>query len=388
MPLYHSSASIMCFCSCLLAGCTTIIGRRFSARGFWKDVRASKATAVQYVGETMRYILAAPPDIDPKTGEDLDKKHSVRLIFGNGLRPDIWNRVKERFNIPTVLEFYAATEGTSATWNLSSNNFSSGAVGRNGLIASYILDRQTTIVETDHDTQQPWRDPKTGLCKKAEPGEPGELLLAIDANDPQAKFQGYFGNSKATEEKIIRDVLKKGDAYFRTGDMIRWDKNGFWFFSDRMGDTFRWRSENVSTSEVAEVLGAHPAIHEANVYGVMVPHHEGRAGCAAIVLEDQLKKGGESKEVIEPSAELLKDIATYSLKNLPKYAVPVFLRLAPQMQATGNNKQQKHILQREGIDHAKHDENSTDRLYWLQGGTYVAFHPQDFDRVNAGKVKL
>lgn len=235
----------MCFCACIHAGSTTIIGRRFSARNFWKEVRANDATAVQYVGETMRYLLAVPPEIDPVTGEDLDKKHNVRLIFGNGLRPDVWNKVKERFAIPTVCEFYAATEGTSATWNLSSNSMSSGAIGRNGLIASYILGRQTTIVQVDHETQQPWRNPATGLCRAVEPGEPGELLLTVDANDPHAKFQGYFGNNKATEEKIMRDVIYKGDAYFRTGDMIRWDRNGLWYFSDRMGDTFRWRSENV-----------------------------------------------------------------------------------------------------------------------------------------------
>ena len=235
----------MCLAACLAAGCTCVIGRRFSARHFWKEVRESNATVVQYVGETMRYLLAVPPQIDPVTGEDLDKKHNVRIIFGNGLRPDVWNKVKERFAIPTVCEFYAATEAVSATFNMSSNRHTAGAIGRNGIVAGFVFGRRHVIVAVDHETQNPWRDPKTGFCKAVPRGEPGELLLALDANDPSAKFQGYFQNTKATQDKLLRDVFYKGDAYFRTGDMIRWDKNGLWFFSDRMGDTFRWRSENV-----------------------------------------------------------------------------------------------------------------------------------------------
>lgn len=386
MPLYHSSATLMCFCACLTVGCTCIIGRKFSARNFWKEVRENNATAVQYVGETMRYLLAVPPEVDPVTGEDLDKKHNVRIIFGNGLRPDVWNKVKERFNIPTVCEFYASTEGSSATWNLSSNSHSAGAIGRNGAIARFVFERRHAIVAVDHENQQPWRDPKTGLCKAVPRGEPGELLLALDAKDTEAMFQGYFKNNKATEDKIIRDVLTKGDAYFRTGDMIRWDNNGLWYFSDRMGDTFRWRSENVSTSEVSEVLGAHPEVHEANVYGVALPHHDGRAGCAAIVFRHQAQNTDPSSGVIGPSPQVLSDVASYALKNLPKYAVPIFLRVTPEMQATGNNKQQKHVLQKEGVDPSK--VNAKDKLYWLRGATYVPFRQKDWERLNAGQVRL
>ena len=145
---------------------------------------------------------------------------------------------------------------------------------------------------------------------------------------------------------------------------------------------------NRSTSEVGEVLGSHPGIHESNVYGVALPHHDGRAGCAAIVFESQLKTLGSSREVIEPSPELLKSVASHSLKNLPKYAVPVFLRITPEMQATGNNKQQKNVLQDEGVDHSKLKKDCNDRLYWLQGGTYVPFLPEDFARLKAGKVRL
>ncbi|KAL1858586.1 long-chain fatty acid transporter fat1 [Paecilomyces lecythidis] len=383
MPLYHSSASLLGFTTCLNSATTIIIGRRFSARNFWKEVRDNNATIIQYVGETLRYLLAVPPEIDPKTGEDLDKKNNVRIAFGNGLRPDIWNKVKERFGIETIGEFYAATEGTSGSWNLSSNDFTAGAVGRNGSVAQWILGRGLAFVEVDHETEVPWRDPKTGFCKRVPRGEPGELLYALDPQDPSQTFQGYYRNAKATNGKILRDVFTKGDAWYRTGDTLRWDDEGRWYFSDRIGDTFRWKGENVSTSEVAEVLGGHSDVQEANVYGVALPHHDGRAGCAALVLKDGLQSSAGAPE---PSQETLGSLASYVLKNLPKYAVPLFLRITTDMQATGNNKQQKHTLRIEGVNPGLVPPK--DRLYWLQGNTYVPFGKRDWDRLNAGQVKL
>ena len=386
MPLYHSSASVLGFITCLMNGATLIVGRKFSARNFMREARDNRATIIQYVGETLRYILGVPPEIDSVTGEDLDKKHNIRLAFGNGLRPDIWNRFKDRFNIPTIAEFYAATEGTSGSWNISSNDFSAGAMGRNGAIGNIIFGRGTAIVDVDYESQEPWRDPKTGLCKRVPRGDPGELLFAIDAADPSAAFQGYFQNSKATESKIVRDALKKGDAYFRTGDTVRWDKDGRWFFSDRLGDTFRWKSENVSTNEVGEVLGAHPEVHEANVYGVALPNHDGRAGCAALVLHQQVASERNSGPALEPSQATLDSLATHTLKSLPRFAAPLFLRIMPEMPSTGNNKQQKHVLRTEGVDIARVSKN--DRLYWLQGNTYVPFGQRDWDRLNGGQVRL
>ena len=385
MPLYHSSACILGFMTCLMGGSTLVLGRKFSARNFWKDARENGATIVQYVGETLRYILAAAPDIDPVTGEDLDKKHNIRMVFGNGLRPDIWNQFKERFNVPTIAEFYAATEGTSGSWNLSSNDFAAGAIGRNGALSEIIMGGGLAVVEVDQESQQPWRDPQTGLCRKVPRGDPGELLYAIDASDPAEKFQGYFRNSKATDGKILRDVIQKGDAYFRTGDMVRWDSSGRWYFSDRLGDTFRWKSENVSTSEVGEVIGSHPAIHEANVYGVALPNHDGRAGCVAVVFKHQVEAGNTST-VIEPSSEVLNSLAQHALKNLPRFAAPLFLRVTPEMQGTGNNKQQKHVLRTEGVDPSL--VGSKDKLYWLQGDKYVHYGPKEWSRLQGGQVKL
>jgi acyl-CoA synthetase (AMP-forming)/AMP-acid ligase II len=383
MPLYHSTAAILAFCTSLLAGTTLVIGHRFSARNFWKEVRESNATVIQYVGETLRYLLAVPREVDPVTGEDLDKKNNVRLAYGNGLRPDIWNRVKERFGIETVAEFYASTEGVSGHWNISSNDFTAGAIGRNGYLAELLLGRTMAVVEVDHESEAPWRDQKTGFCRRVERGEPGELIYALDPANISKGFQGYYNNNKATEGKILRDVFAKGDAWFRTGDTVRWDREGRWYFSDRIGDTFRWKSENVSTAEVAEILGNHPDVLEANVYGVLLPHHDGRAGCAAIVLKDPVT-GGVS--VAEPSEKILESLAIHVLSNLPRYAVPLFLRVTTQLQATGNNKQQKHVLRVEGVDPSR--VPATDRLYWLQGNKYVPFGQQDWGRLNAAQVRL
>lgn len=336
-------------------------------------MRSNNATIIQYVGETCRYLLGAAPQIDPKTGENLDKKNNVRVAFGNGLRPDVWNRFKERFGIESIAEFYAATEGSSGSWNFSRNDFSKGAIGRSGSIARLFFRNAAAIVELDWETEEPWRDPETGFCKKVNQGEPGEMLYKLDENDIERGFQGYFNNKKSTEGKIVRNVLVKGDAYFRTGDVISVDAEGRTFFNDRIGDTFRWKSENVSTNEVSEALGHHPHVQEANVYGVELPHHDGRAGCVAIVLSEQ------------PNERLLADLADHVHKRLPRFAVPLFLRLAKEMQITGTNKQQKHVVRAQGVDPTK---TGDDELFWLRNGTYVKFSQKDWGELNGGRVKL
>ena len=387
MPLYHTSAALLGFGPTLVRGSTLIIGRRFSTAKFWPEVRQHQATIIQYVGETLRYLLAAPPQRDPTSGEDLDRAHYVRAAFGNGLRPDVWERFKDRFGIETIGEFYGSTEGPGALWNLSSNTHTSGAIGRNGSLAGLGLKKETAIVAVDWDTEAPARDPKNhDFCIPVKSNEPGEMLQRIDANDPKAKFAGYFKNSDATEKKILRDVLVKGDAYFRTGDVVRWDSEGRWWFCDRIGDTFRWKSENVSTAQVSEVLGAHPRILEANVYGVAVPHHDGRIGCAALVFDngDGLQKapGGGVADV---SVSILEDLANHARSRLPSYAVPGFLRVVNEMEATGNNKQQKTGLRKQGVDPAA---AGGDKLFWLRGGKYVPFGPSEWEKLNGGGVRL
>jgi acyl-CoA synthetase (AMP-forming)/AMP-acid ligase II len=297
------------------------------------------------------------------------------MAFGNGLRPDIWNRFKERFGIEAIAEFYTATEGTTGAWNYSRNEFSKGAIGRLGTLARLLTKSSTALVELDMETEQPWRDPKTGLCKRVKVGEPGELIYELDPNDIPAKFQGYWNNTKSTEDKILRDVLKKGDAWYRTGDLISTDSEGRSYFNDRIGDTFRWKAENVSTSEVSEALGNHSSVQEANVYGVSLPHHDGRAGCVAIVLAE------------EPSERLLSDLARHAHERLPRFAVPLFLRMTSgsDMQMTGTNKQQKHVVRSQGVDPEK---VGGDLLYWLKDGAYVKFGKEEWGELNAGRVKL
>ncbi|PQE22959.1 AMP-binding enzyme protein [Rutstroemia sp. NJR-2017a BBW] len=333
MPLYHSSASVLGVCTTLGVGGAICIGRKFSTSKFWKEVRESNATIIQYVGETCRYLLSAPPQLDPVTGENLDKKNSVRMALGNGLRPDVWNRFKERFDIDTIAEFYSATESSGGSWNYSRNDFSKGAVGRNGFFYWLLLRRGWAVVELDIETEQPLRSAETGLCKKVNYGEPGEMLYKLDAADVAASFQGYFNNAGSSESKILRDVFEKGDAWFRTGDVMTWDAEGRVWFNDRIGDTFRWKSENVSTNEVSEVLSTHPAIEEANVY-----------------------------------------------------AVPVFLRVKKEsMDLTGTIKLVKHVVRKQGVDPEQVDG---DELWWLRDGEYVPFKEKEWAELNGGRVKL
>lgn len=374
MPLYHSSASILGVLQALEAGKTVAIGRKFSASKFWEEVRANDATIIQYVGEMCRYLLRTPPQKDPETGEDLDKKHKVRVAFGNGLRPDVWARFKDRFGIDAIGEFYAATESPLGLFNLSRNDHASGAIGRNGWLYDLVMSMKVAVVELDVATDEPRRDPSTGWCKKVKTGEPGELIFKLP-EDTQQQFQGYYNNSKATNSKILRDVFKKGDAWFRTGDTIIWDSEGRIFFTDRIGDTFRWKSENVSTMEVGHIMGLHPGIHEANVYGVQLPHHDGRAGCAAVVLNG------------EPDEVMMRSLGAHAVKGLPAYARPVFLRVMPDMagQTTGTHKQLKNNLRNEGVDPAKVDLKT---VWWLKGGEYVPFREADWKSISEGRARL
>lgn len=384
MPLYHSSAAILSFLAVLQAGSTQSLGRKFSTRTFWHDVRSSNATIIQYVGETLRYLLAAPKPDPPS----LDRDHRVRLAWGNGLRPDVWDQFKDRFGIDSIAEMYSATEGTFATFNLSSNDFSKGAIGRNGTIYNAVMSRRIAIVEVDWLTDLPARNPTTQLCAKVKPGDPGEMLFRLpDSPDEiHKRFQGYYNNPAATQKKIIRDVLRKGDAWFRTGDVVRWGADGLVYFHDRIGDTFRWKAENVSTAEVSQVLGLHPAVTDANVYGIQIPNHDGRAGCAAVHLSLP------SSDLTSPaSRETLRDIAAHVRTNLPRYAVPLFLRILDGdigQQATGTNKHQKNALRDIGVDPSKATAG-LGTVYWLQGEEgYVPFRERDWQGLEGGKVKL
>lgn len=379
MPIYHSSAAILGVINILTMRATLSIGRRFSNSTFWPEVRASGATVIQYVGEVCRYLLAAPPS-------PLDKEHKVRMAFGNGLRPDIWNQFRERFGIETIAEFYASTEGTSGSWNLQKGNYGVGAIGRNGSILRSILGRTVAIVKLDYETELPARDPVTGFCIRQAPGEPGELLWKLDANNIKRTFQGYFNNPNATNSKVLRDVFVKGDAWFRSGDVQTWTADGLWYFIDRIGDTFRWKAENVSTSEVSAALGNFPGVREANVYGVATPHHDGNAGCAALILDPVAFPADSPSAQEKFMADLAKFITNKKESGLPAFAVPIFLRISKEDQEkTGNFKQIKKGLRDAGVDPSK---VNGEQIWWLRDGVYKRFGEKEWQELKGGSVKL
>lgn len=224
MPLYHATAAILGLGSCLMVGATFIIGHKFSNKTFWKDVSDNDATAIQYVGEVCRFLCLAPES-------PYERKHRVRLAYGNGMRPDVWERFRSRFGISEICEFYASTEGVGGSFNTNTNSFGAGAVGRAGKLARALAANQLNV-KISLDTEKPLRDAK-GLCIPAEKGEPGELLYMVEQGVPERSFVGYFGNKKASESKLLRDVKKKGDTYMRTGDLVSVDHDGFIYFIDR-----------------------------------------------------------------------------------------------------------------------------------------------------------
>lgn len=378
MPLYHSLGACFGFAATLIGGSTIAIGSKFSTKTFWNEVRECNATHILYIGEVLRYLQAAPPQIDPVTGENMDKRHNVTTMYGSGLRPDVWTKFKDRFGIGTVVEAYGATEGVGAFFNVSKNSFGAGAIGRAGWLVGLLLGRLSKHVVVDWETEKPWRDPVTGFCKESVHGEPGEMIMKLTPEDINFDFQGYYGNKGASDSKIMRDVFVKGDAYYRSGDVMRWDDNGFVYFSDRIGDTFRWKAENVSTAEVGNAMGQHPSVHEANVYGVEIPFHDGRAGCAATVFDQKA-----------PSDELLKSLADHLNKSLPRYAVPLFLRVFEEVgsSTTGTNKFQKQGLRVAGVNPDGYD-GAPSKMYWLKGNTYVPFDEAAYKQLQGGRVKL
>lgn len=370
LPLYHGAAHSLCVNTCFAAGATVVLSRRFSHRKFWAEVRSSGATVIQYVGELCRYLVNAPPNPD-------DKKHQVRLAWGNGLRPDVWEVFRQRFDIPIIAELYAATDGLGFSYNLNRGAFSRNAIATRGLIWHLLMGAYETRVMVDPDTQEIIRD-KNGFAIKAPTGEPGEEIYWLPPDLVSARFQGYHKNEAATQKRLVQDVFKKGDQWFRGGDLMREDAQGRLYFVDRLGDTFRWKSENVSTNEVADVVGLHPQIAEVNAYGVEIPHADGRCGAAAVVLAN-----GESLETLD-----LKGLAQHVLKALPRYAVPVFLRVTSEIDYTGNMKMQKGKLKKEGVD--LDTLQGDDALFWLPpwSNEYIPYEQHHWEALKSKKAQL
>ncbi|MET0182143.1 MAG: long-chain-acyl-CoA synthetase [Caulobacterales bacterium] len=358
LPLYHATGGLTGVGFALESGGVLLLRNKFSASHFWEDAVAERATVFFYIGELGRYLLNAPP-------HDLETKHQLRLGVGNGMRPEVWQRFVDRFKIPRLLEFYGSTEG-----NVNILNFD-GKVGAIGRVPSWLRWRfSIRLIKYDVDADTPVRS-ADGLCVESDIDEPGEAIGEIKPDDPRYQFQGYTGDPKQTEKKILRNVFSQGDAWFRTGDLLRKDKDGYFYFVDRIGDTYRWKGENVSTNEVGDVISTTPGITEANVYGVRVEGQDGRAGMAAIT-------PGEGFDL----AKLWKTVHT----ELPSYARPVFLRIQPSIETTGTFKYRKVDLVADGFDPSK----SPGVLYFDDAsvGGYAPLTPAIYQDIQSGNRRI
>jgi fatty-acyl-CoA synthase len=358
LPVYHSVGGIVAPCSMLCAGGSVVLADKFSASEFWHEIVRWDCTLFQYIGELCRYLLRAPRS-EYETG------HRLRLVCGNGLRGDIWEAFQARFAIPQILEFYAATEGNFSLYNVEGKP---GAIGRIPPLLAHRF--PAAIVRVDMDSGAPVRG-EDGLCLACARGEAGEAIGRIGvADEGGGRFEGYT-DAEETEKKVLRDVFVKGDTWFRTGDLMKLDAAGFFHFVDRVGDTFRWKGENVATSEVNEAVADSPGVVDATTYGVAVPGADGRAGMAAIVVDERF----------DPA-----QLADHLSRRLPVYACPVVIRLCSALDTTETFKQKKQQLAREGFD----PRLVTDPLFFRDpaSGAYRELAAANYARILDGSIRL
>ena len=356
LPLYHATGGLCGVGAALQRGATLVLRRKFSASQFWDDIADYDCTVFVYIGELCRYLVNSEPH--PR-----ERAHHLRLGFGNGLRPEVWQEFQERFGVPRMLEFYGSTEGNVSMFNFDGKP---GAIGR---VPRYLQNNfAVKLVKFDVEAEQPVRG-EDGLCLLVETGEPGEAVGLIGA-DARHNYTGY-ADKAASDRKILRDVVEHGDAWFRTGDLMRQDADGYFYFVDRIGDTFRWKGENVSTTEVAEAISRYPGVAEVNVYGVKIDKLDGRAGMAAITPGEGFDLAG------------LRD---YLARELPSYARPMFVRIQPAIETTGTFKYRKVDLVRDGFDPDRVEQ----ALYFDDPETqsYAPITPELYAKIQSGGFKL
>jgi fatty-acyl-CoA synthase len=359
LPMYHSVGGVLAPGAILVAGGALVIREKFSASNFWSDVIDWDCTMFQYIGELCRYLLHAAPSAN-------ENRHRIRMACGNGLAPEVWDRFKERFSIPQIFEFYAATEGGVSLFNIEGKR---GAIGH---IPAYLAHRfSPTLVAFDVEAGEPVRNAQ-GFCIRCAPNEPGEAIGKV-ADDPSSigsRFEGYT-NQEASERRILRNVFAPGDVWVRTGDLMRKDEQGYFYFVDRIGDTFRWKGENVATCEVSDAICAFPGVEHAIVYGVTVPATEGRAGMATLATDDEFDLAG---------------LRNHLISRLPPYARPLFLRIRKNMDLTGTFKYSKTQLVRQGYDL----ETSNDVIYFddLEAGAFTRLDKDLYERIQVGGFRF
>ncbi|XP_040348598.1 long-chain fatty acid transport protein 2 [Herpailurus yagouaroundi] len=357
LPLYHSAALMIGLHGCIMTGATLVLRNKFSASQFWDDCRKYNVTVIQYIGELLRYLCNSPQKPN-------DRVHKVRMAMGNGLRGDVWREFIRRFGDISICEFYASTEGNIGFMNYTRKI---GAVGRVNYLQKKVITYE--LIKYDVEKDEPVRD-GNGYCIRVPKGEVGLLICRITQLTP---FSGYAGGSAQTEKKKLRDVFKKGDLYFNSGDLLVIDHENFIYFHDRVGDTFRWKGENVATTEVADIVGLVDFVQEVNVYGVSVPGHEGRIGMASIKMKENQEFDGK---------KLFNHVVDY----LPSYARPRFLRIQDTIEITGTFKHRKVTLVEEGFNPAV----IKDALYFLddKAEMYVPMTEDIYNAINDKTLKL
>lgn len=346
LPLYHNNALTVSLSSVLSAGATLALGRSFSASRFWDDVVRTRSTAFCYIGELCRYLLNQPP-------RAIEREHKVRVVVGNGLRPEIWHEFTERFGIKRVAEFYGASECNLAFINALNIDRTAGT-----------CPLPFAVVEYDPDTGKPKR--VGDRLRKVKSGEVGLLLTKVTDRAP---FDGYT-DAEASERKLVRAAFKKDDCWFDTGDLVRMQGFKHVAFVDRLGDTFRWKGENVATTEVEGAIGERPDVEQAVVYGVAVPGTDGKAGMAAVKLRDGARFDGQV-------------LGKHLAERLPTYAIPLFVRVINEVEQTSTFKSRKVDLRDEG-----YARSVTDPLFVYTGDEYVPWYPSYPDEVAAGRIRI
>jgi len=359
LPMYHSVGGVVAIGAVLVNGGSVVLREKFSVSSFWDDIVQWHCTLFQYIGELCRYLVNSPP-------HSCETRHRLRLCCGNGLSATIWSTFQRRFQIPHILEFYGATEGTFSLYNCE------GQPGSIGRIPPYLEHRfPMALVKFDYDRGEPQRN-ENGFCIRCSPEEIGEAIGRIvgGGSTTTGQFEGY-SDPVASEAKLLRNVFVAGDMWFRTGDLMRRDKRSFFYFVDRVGDTFRWKGENVSTTELADIINECPGVTQAVVYGVIVPGTEGRCGMATLVVEDRF------------DIELFR---RYIADRLPDYARPLFLRLAKFVQLTSTLKLQKHELMGEGFDPSA----TTDPIYFNNPVThsFMRIDAELYERILQGQFRI
>lgn len=370
LPIFHSAGGGIGVNGCILTGATLVLARKFSNTRFWQEIVAYECTGFQYIGELGRYLV----NYAKEHPEVMKLPHKLKCAIGNGLRPEVWDDFQDGFKIPLVAEFYGATEGNGVLINFCERGDKSarGAVGRSGWIMGKIL--KAKIVKFDVESEEVIRG-ADGFCIECANGESGELIFPNVKDDPSKQFKGYT-DPKATAKKLLSDAFGKGDSWFRTGDLLSRDAQGFFYFIDRIGDTFRWKGENCSTMEISEIVSAYPGVSEANAYGVKVPGSlDGRACMVAI--------NGPTHLYEQAHLDAIQKLCE---KELPKYAQPLFLRFLPEMEVTGTFKHQKVQLREQGMD----PNAVKEPLFWLNPASrkYEKFEEAQYRQLENGQAKL